>query len=733
MTASSSYLLPPGRTATTTQETTAMSASYSHLLAPGHIGTMALRNRILMSPMGSNLAEEDGFCGERIARYYEARAEGGAAMVIMGSVGVAYPRGSGNARQVGVSDDKYIPGLKLVADAVHRHGCKIALQLQHAGAVAVNEPPKGLPLLVPSTPEDKPYDWPADLTPEEMEEMFKPMYSPEAKIVYHEATEEDLEWLVDCFVQATVRAKAAGIDGVEIHAGHGYIISSFLSPSSNQRTDRWGGTLANRARLLIEIIQRIKAAVGKDYPVWFRLDSEEYLKNDGITLEDAIEVAKMGEEAGADAIHVTTYADASKGISFTESHTTYIPCRYVPNAAAIKTAVSIPVICPGRIEPEVGDRLIGEGKIDYVTMARKLLADSELPNKLKAGKPELVRPCIYCYTCISQIFVRKGVRCAVNVQTGFEAERAIVVSPRRKKVMIVGGGPGGMEAARVATLRGHEVHLYDANERLGGTVFFSSIVYPENGRLIEYLAAQMRELKVHVHLNTRVTPQLVAQVKPDVVIVATGAKRSLIDVPGADLPHVFSGDEMREMVTGDMSPALRRKLPASVRFMIGTGRRLGLLRRAAMIRRMSEHWLPLGQDVLIYGGGLVGVELAEFLAERHRKVTLVEPTSTMGKELMMVRRWRIMDTLRKEGVRLLKSAELTSIQPGRATYRTGTGQLQTIKADTVIMALGAKPSGADLVESIRAVCPDVRCIGDAAELGYIDGAMTTGHRVGREI
>jgi 2,4-dienoyl-CoA reductase-like NADH-dependent reductase (Old Yellow Enzyme family)/NADPH-dependent 2,4-dienoyl-CoA reductase/sulfur reductase-like enzyme len=710
-----------------------MTASFPHLLAEGRIGSMTLRNRIIMSPMGSNLAEDDGFCGERIAAYYGARAAGGAAMVIMGSVGIAYPRGSGNARQVAISDDRYLPGLRQVADAVHAHGGKIAVQLQHAGAIAVNEPLKGVPMLVPSTPEDKPYDWPADLTPDEMQEMFEPMYSPEAKTVYHEATEEDIEWLIDAFAQAALRARAAGMDGVEVHAGHGYIISSFLSPSSNRRTDRWGGTLENRARLLVEVIRRIRQHVGPDYPVWFRLDSEEYLKHDGITLEDAIVVAQWGEAAGADAIHVTTYADATKGISFTESHTTYIPCRYVPNAAAIKAAVKVPVICPGRIEPEQGDRLIGEGKIDFVTMARKLLADHELPNKLKAGRPDLVRPCIYCYTCISQIFVRRGVRCAVNVQTGFELERSIVVTRRKKKVLVVGGGPSGMEAARVATLRGHDVELYDANPRLGGTVFFSSIVYPENGRLIEYLAAELAELKVPVHLETRVTPELVAKVKPDTVIVATGAKRSLIDLPGATLPHVFSGDEMREMVTGEMSPTLRRKLPAATRFMIGAGRGLGLLNKASVIRRMSEVYLPLGRHVLIYGGGLVGVELAEFLAERHRQVTLIEPGVSFGKELMMVRRWRIMDTLRKEGVRLLKNTELLEIEPGRARYRTGSGQVQTLKADTVIMALGAAPSGADLARQLKSVCADVRCIGDAQELGYIDGAMTTGHRAGREL
>lgn len=710
-----------------------MASSFTHLLSSGRIGSLHLRNRIIMSPMGSNLAEDDGYSGERIAQYYAARAAGGAAMVIMGSVGIAYPRGSGNARQVAISGDEYIPGLKQVADAVHEHDCKIAVQLQHAGAIAVNEGPKGVPMLVVSTPEDKPYDWPVDLTPEEMKEMFEPMYSPEAKIIYHEATEDDIEWLIDSFAKAAVRAKAAGIDAVEIHAGHGYIISSFLSPSSNKRTDRWGGSLENRARLLVEVIKRVKQQVGSDYPVWCRLDSEEYLKNDGITVEDAIEVARMAEAAGSDALHVTTYADATRGIGFTESHTTYIPCRYVGNARAIKAALKIPVICPGRIEPEVGDRLIGEGAIDFVAMARKLLADPELPNKLAAGRPELIRPCIYCYTCISQIFVRRGVRCAVNAQTGFELERPIAFSARQKRVMVIGGGPAGMEAARVATLRGHEVHLYEASHRLGGTVFFSSIVYPENGRLIEYLVAQMAELKVNVHLNTRVTPELVTQLRPDTVIVATGARRSLIDVPGAQLPHVFSGDEMREMVTGQMSPTLRRKLPAATRFMVGAGRTLGLLNKAATIRRLSEAYLPLGRNVTIYGGGLVGVELAEFLAERHRKVTLIEPGETFGKELMMVRRWRIMDTLRKEGVRLLKNAELLGIMPDRVRYRTGTGQVQSRKCDTVIMALGAEPSGAELTAALRKVCLDVRCIGDANELGYIDGAMSSGHRVGREL
>ncbi|CAI8777820.1 2,4-dienoyl-CoA reductase [Pseudomonas sp. IT-P253] len=711
-----------------------MSSGFSHLMSPGSIGSMALRNRIIMSPMGSNLAEPEGFCGERIVRYYEARAKGGAAMVIMGSTGVAWPRGSGNQMQVAISEDHFIPGLKAVADAVHAHGGKIAMQLQHAGAIAVNEPLRGLPLLVPSIPTDKAFDWPVDLTPEENKEMFEAFFKPGVVISHHVATEEDLEWVIDCFAQAARRAKAAGMDGVEIHAGHGYLLSGFLSPSSNKRDDRWGGSLENRARLLVDVIKRIKSTVGAEYPVWFRLDSQEFLMDDGITLEDAVAVARLGEQAGADAIHVTANADKSKGISFTEGHATHFPGYFVKNAEAIKAAVNIPVICPGRIEPEVGDRLIGEGKLDFITMARKLLADPELPNKLATNRPELVRPCIYCYTCISQIFLGTNVRCAVNAQTGYENTAPIMpIEGPRKRIIVVGGGPAGMEVARVAALRGHEVQLYEASKRLGGTVFFSSIVYPENGKLIEYLARQMIELKVSVHLNCTVTPELVRQLQPDAVVVATGATRSLIDLPGSKLPHVFSGDEMRSMVTGQYGPELARKLPAYVRLLITTGRTLGFLNNAATISHMSEYWLPLGKHVVIYGGGLVGVELAEFLAERGRKVTVIEPGVSFGKELMMVRRWRLMDTLRKLKVTLLSSSDLLEIKADRVVYRTATGQVQSRKADTVIMALGAKPSGEKLSRSLESECAHVHCIGDAQELGYIEGAIRTGNAVGRAL
>ncbi len=706
--------------------------TFKYLLSPGRIGTLTLRNRIFMSPMGSNLAEPDGSCGERITRYYEARARGGAALVTMGSVGVAWPRGSGNARQVALSEDRFIEPLRKVTEAVHSYDCRIAVQLQHAGAISVNEPFRGFPFLVPSVPEQKDIDWGRDFTAEENRDIFDAIFAPGLKFEFKEADQADIDWLIEAFASAALRAKQAGVDAVEIHAGHGYIISSFLSPASNRRNDRYGGSLENRARLLTDVVRAIKLRVGADYPVWFRLDSREYLKPDGITLEDAIETAKLGVAAGADAVHVSAYADASKGISFTEAHTVQEPRKYVAAAAAIKAAIEVPVISVGRIEPEEADELIAASKLDFVAMARKLLADPELPNRLKEGRPELIRPCIYCYTCISQIFFGRHVRCAVNPQTAHEAVLAIEKTQHPKSVLIVGGGPAGMEAARVAALRGHRVQLHEAQPQLGGTVRFSSIVYPENGRLIEYLERQIRVLGVAVHTKSAVNAAMVRELAPDVAVVATGARRRKIDLLGAELKHVFSGDQLRDMMSGRKTEEGPSKLSLSTRTALGFGRWTGVLSSSAAARRLSKWYLPFGDEIVIYGGGLVGVELAEFLLERRRRVTVIEPGPTFGRELTIVRRWRLMDTLRRHGVTLLPSTRLVEIEEDRVIYLTKSGQTQSRKADTVILALGAEPDGT-LADELKSVCANVHRIGDAEQLGYIDGAIRTGNQVARDI
>ncbi|HQR03071.1 MAG: FAD-dependent oxidoreductase [Proteobacteria bacterium] len=708
-----------------------MSKPLSSLLAPGRIGSLELRNRIFMTPMGSNLAEKDGYLNDRIKAYYEARARGGAALLIMGSVSISWPIGSANANQVAISDDRFIPGFQDLANRIHGHGCRIAVQLQHAGVVALNDTAAGRPLLVPSVPKESTSDMGPLLTQEEIAMMAVPFTTPTAKVHYQVATEEDLAWVISQFADAAERAKRAGLDAVEIHAGHGYLISAFLSPSSNRRTDRWGGSLENRARLLVEVVRAVRERVGKDFTVWCRIDGVEFLKLEGITSADACAAAQMAEAAGVDALNVSAYADPDRSVGYSEAHATHIPGKFVPYAAAIKKSVNIPVITAGRLEPEVADELIRRGEIDFITMGRKLLADPDLPNKLKQGKAHQIRPCIYCYTCISRIFVGEHVRCAVNVTTAHEIDRALTPASKRKRILVVGGGPAGMEAARVAAVRGHDVTLYEQAPVLGGTLRFSAIVYPPNGKLITYLENAIREAGVHIRLGTGVDSALARQLAPDAIVVATGARRGAPPVPGADLPHVLTGDSMRAMM-GAGTGASPQSFGPVVRAAMAMARMSGITRSPDMVRSAGKYWLPFGKRVVIYGGGLVGIEMAEYLAEHGREVVVLEEGAVFAPELQLVRRARALHECDHLGVARIPNVSEVSILPAGVRYRTQGGQLRTLNADHVILAAGAE-GDMTLANRLQGDGFAIHAVGDCSGLGYIEGAMNEGHAVGRSL
>jgi len=360
-------------------------SEFSHLLSSGRIGTLETRNRIIMAPMGTNLGDGNGHVGERIKRYYETRAQGGAGLIILGVCSIDFPNGAAIPRQIGISSDDFLPGLKDLTDRIHRHGAKAAVQLQHAGKNAVLDIAAGRPLLVPSKPSAT-IGGMADLTAEEMQSMVSNLTAKGAKLHYKVMTAEDIALLVDRFADAADRAKRAGFDAVEIHAGHGYVLSGFLSPSLNKRTDQYGGSVENRSRILVEVMQAVKQRVGNDFPAWFRMDATEFRIENGITLDDACRTARITEEAGADAIHVSAYANPALGHAFIEAPLVHKEAGFLPFAEQIKKGVSIPIIGVGRIEPEVGDRAIGKGKVDFIAMGRKLLADPEVPKKLTSGK-----------------------------------------------------------------------------------------------------------------------------------------------------------------------------------------------------------------------------------------------------------------------------------------------------------------------------------------------------------
>ncbi|MBJ19587.1 MAG: FAD-dependent oxidoreductase [bacterium] len=700
---------------------------FSHLLSPIRIGNLELRNRIAMAPMGVELGDENGAVTEGVIAYYEARARGGAGLLITENVSAAYPWGANSLHELAFSDDRYLPGLRELTDRVHGHGAKIAAQLSHHGKVARLDVWQGREMLMPSVDGFKGENsMGLDLTSEEIEIMSHSMeHLGNAKV--REATQGDIERLIEAFADAGERARRAGFDAVELHAAHGYIFSEFLSPAVNIRTDDYGGSRENRARLLCEVLRAVKLRAGTDFPVWCRLDAMEFRTPGGITLEDAQLTAELACEAGADAIHVTAYADGSSAPGFLEAPLVHKEAGFVEFAASIKRHVDVPVIAVGRIEPEVADRLIKEGLVDVVSMARKLLADPELPRKLEEDRAEDIRPCVYCYTCVAQAFFDRPVRCAVNPTTAREhqlgaLERTQAAEP--KHVLVIGGGPAGMEAARIAALRGHRVSLCEKSGRLGGTLRFAALAYPPNERLLEWLEGQVAKLEIEVRTNYEISAERVEDIAPDVAIVATGARREKPTIPGADQAHVFDGDTLRDLLTGE--PGATSKLSRFGRIAVGTGRRLGITNDPTRLREWSKRYMPLGRRIVVIGGGLVGCELAEFLTDRGREVCVLEEGSVMGVGFAHPRRWRILYELREQGARLETDVRVCEIGPHSVRFERnaaeGAHAAEEIAADSVLFATGLVPNRS-LAELLQSKGVPVIEIGDGMGVGYIEGAI----------
>lgn len=707
-----------------------MAKSYSNLLQPGRIGTLDLRNRTVVTAMGVNLAEPDGSCGERIRAYHAEQAKGGAGLIILGVSGVGWPLGANQPGQVAISDDRFIDGLSQLADAVHAHGSKIAAQLHFGGLVAVEDLKAGRPVWAPSMPTAAAGgDFMEGLLPGELEQTgFGKAQGFDIKVM----TLEDIQQLVEMFAAAADRAKRAGMDGVEIHGGHGYIISSFLSPVTNHRDDDYGGSLENRARLLLDIIAAVRAAVGSDFPVWCKLDSEEFGQDSGITLEDAIATARMAQAAGVDAITATSYHDPGQGALHSGSHTPDVPELMVANAAAIKAALEIPVIASGRIEPEAAEQHIGAGRFDFLAMGRKLLADPHLPRKLQEGRADEVRPCIYCYCCISQIYIERPVKCAVNPEVSFERERQLQPAATQKHVVVVGGGPAGMESARRLALRGHRVTLLEQSDRLGGTVQFAAIAYEPNGRILNWLRRQVSAAGVEVRLRTEATAEVLRQLAADEVVVATGAVRDMPAIPGAEGKNVFSGDDLRQLILGTDLSALKGQVGWATRLAARAGSLTGASRNIDLIREATRAWMPLGKRIVIIGGELVGLELAEFLALRGRQVTVIDAAPRFGAGLHIVRRLRVLDELKKIGVTLLPEAQDIAIGESSVSFIDTTGETREVDMDHTIVAQGAR-GDASLAEALRAAGFQVHTVGDCNGVGYIEGAMESAAKLAVQI
>lgn len=690
--------------------------SYEHLLAPGRIGPMETPNRIVLPAMDMNVSEH-GEIEQSEIDHYVARAKGGAGLIITGACAIAFPYGAASMKEPGLSDDKFIPGMKALADAVHAAGSKLCIQSTHHGKVARVDTANDRPVLAPNQP-DYAYDMSAlaDSTPEELGKMGKATAGKQ--ISYKEMTKDDIQWLISTWADAADRVARAGADAIEIHVAHGYILGVFLNRRDNNRTDEYGGSLENRARLACEVISAVKERVGDRLAVLVRVSGEEYGQEGGLELHESIEASKLFEKAGADAIHVTGWG-RNPFDNFTDGPLPNTVGAYLDNAAAVKKEVNVPVIAVGRMLPDIAEEAIAEGRVDFAAMGRQLLADPELPNKLKAGTPELVKPCINCYLCVTENFFDDTPFCAVNPVLGNEKLLPLTPAPKRQHVLIVGAGPSGLESAIVLTERGHRVTVVDKADRLGGTLWFSTMTTPDNERLIKYFKAKIKELNIDVRLNTEATPELVKSMNVDRVILATGAKRPAPEIPGADLPHVHTGDTLRNTLLGS---ATKEDAGWFLRTVGKLGKLTGITKNAGLIRWGTKIVLPVGKDIVIIGGSLVGLELAGFFGDRKRNVTLLHASQQLGLPLAMPRRWTAVRHAKHAGVDIHRNVEVTKITKDEVFWKDAEGNSHSVPADMVVYADGTM-AAAPLADALKAAGIECEVIGDAAKVGYIHGAI----------
>jgi len=635
------------------------------LWQPFRIGRMELKNRVVMAPIVTRYATDEGYVTERLKNYCEARARGGAALLIL-EASCIHPGGRTFANQLGIMDDAFIPGLRELVRVIHKHGARAAIQLEHGGRMAKSEL-TGMQPVAPS-----------------------PLAMPGGEVP-RELTVDGIAEIVTFFARAALRAKKAGFDGIEIHGAHSFLIDQFLSRASNKRRDAYGGDVRNRARFLIEVTKAVREAVGDDCTVWCRINGREYGTPEGETLEEARETARLAQEAGCEAIHVSGYGPRAPNNLTTP---TFVPAVLEDLAEGIKKAVTVPVIAVGRITPEAGERILKEGKADLIAIAKALLADPELPNKVASGRLEDITPCIVCMRCRDGLRSTKfvGIKCSVNAALGREVEYRISPARKSRKVLVIGGGPAGMEAARVAARRGHQVTLWEKEARLGGQLIQAAIP-PHKDRiapLANYLQTQLGKLGVRVELRKEATVAMIGAFKPEVLILATGVKPLLPDIPGLDKAHVVQ--------TGDV----------------------------------LEGRAKVGNKVAIIGGELVGCETAEFLAERGKKVTVMRRGQQMALGVGPSLRPSFLDRLGEKGVALLTEVKYHEVTSDGVVITNREGRKETVEADTIVLAAGAVPEN-KLYQEIKDKVSETYLIGDCVEPRTIRDAIADGYRIALKI
>ena len=639
-------------------------ASFKKLFSPFKIGNLELKNRIVMPPMATNFAGEDGFVNDRHTAYYVRRIQGGVGYITFEHTGVLR-QGRAFPNMALIDSDQHIPPFKKLVEAIHKENGKILIQINHAGR-QTSSSITGSPIVAPSA-----------------------IPCPVRKEMPRELSLEEIQKIIEAFGEAARRVKEAGTDGVEIHMAHGYLINQFLSPFSNKREDDYGGDADRRMRMALEVLRTVRNKVGPDFLVLCRLSGDEYVEG-GLKLEDTKEIAKALERNGADGLHISACVAASGYLN----HPPYYAEEgvFVHLAQGIKSVVGIPIITVGRIRtPELANQILEENKADLISMGRALIADPNLPLKASQGRTEEIIPCISCNRCI--LSIRKGaLQCAVNPETGREGIFKLQKTDHPKKVWIIGGGPAGMKAAEITALRGHQVTLYEKNGKLGGR-FLLAAIPPKKLILkdfIEYLTRQLKKLPIKIALGKPFTPVSLRRGKPDVVIVATGAKPFFPPIDGIQESKAIS---VEDALSGSIA---------------------------------------LGKKILVVGGGGIGAEVADYLSENGKKVTLIEMREGIALDLVGHLQHFLNTRLKARGVQILTSTKAIRFEKESLWVEDSEGKKKLEGFDSIVVALGSAPNN-ELAESIRDKVSELYVIGDASKPREVMEALLEGEEVALKI
>ena len=676
------------------------------LFEPVRVGEIELKNRIVMPAMGiGGPLCPDNRVSESYKALYAARAKGGAGLIICNIS--TTPQQDGTVKGVAIHKDEFIPGLRELTDAVHAHGTKIAAQIIQRLEWRKQEN-SALELVGPSDVTPGPGGRPGS-------RKLRPLTIDEIQQIIEEKGEE------------VRRCREAGFDAVELHANVGTsLVSYFISAYTNKRTDQYGGSVENRYRLLLEILEMARKRAGKDFTITCRISGADFLEG-GSNLEDTKKAAPLLEKAGFNAINVTTGWHESP-VAFVQQGIPQGAYTYL--AEEIKKVVHIPVIGGTSIcDPILADRLIADGKIDMVYMARPLLADPELPNKAKEGRFEDIQPCILCCRCLDaqESEIPTPISCSVNPMLAKESIYPnYPLAATKKKVMVIGGGPGGMETAKIAALRGHQVVLYEQGSKLGGSMILASIVNSELERLVKYMRREISKLPIQLVTGKEVTPQLIERIKPDVIVLAVGGTSP--DSNKNKIKNVLSSHDILDVMHGH---SVNKGGVLDTILWKGAGFLLRYYNNPALIRQLAKSNFPFGKKVAIIGGGWAGCELAEFLLNRGKKVTIIAEAERVGDTVGATTRWVFKMKFREHGVRMIDRAKVEEITEKGVNVKQGNTS-EFIEANTIILARNLQ-SNHDLENKIKDKVPAVYHVGDCADPALIKEAIAQGFLTGMEI